>query len=77
MLKQMLDRGYLAQAVEGAAQAGADIDPAGEVMISSLQALASLREASLRPEVESISREDRNLRVSQAALEALKVIRDS
>lgn len=77
VLKQMLDRGYLAQSVAGAAQAGADIDPAGEVMISSLQAVASLRETSLRAEVESISREDKNMRVRQAALEVLKVIRDS
>jgi HEAT repeat protein len=77
VLKQMLDRAYLAQSVAGAAQAGADIDPAGEVMISSLQAVASLRETSLRAEVESISREDKNMRVRQAALEVLKVIRDS
>jgi HEAT repeat protein len=77
VLKQMLDRGYLAQSVAGAAEAGADIDPAGEVMISSLQAVASLRETSLRAEVESISREDKNMRVRQAALEVLKVIRDS
>jgi len=77
VLKQMLDRDYLAEAVEGATQAGADIDRAGEVMISSLQALASLQETSLRPQVESISRDDKNLRVRQAALEALKVIRDS
>ena len=76
VLKQMLDRGYLAQSVAGAAQAGADIDPAGEVMISSLQAVASLRETSLRAEVESISREDKNMRVRQAALEVLKVIQN-
>jgi HEAT repeat protein len=77
VLKQMLDRAYLAESVAGAAQAGADIDPAGEVMISSLQAVASLRETSLRAEVESISRDDKNMRVRQAALEVLKVIRDS
>jgi HEAT repeat protein len=77
VLKQMLDRSYLAESVAGAAQAGADMDPAGDVMISSLQAVAALREGSVRPEVESISREDKNMRVRQAALEALKVIRDS
>ena len=77
VLKQMLDRSYLAESVAGAAQAGADMDPAGEVMISSLQAVAALREGSVRAEVESISREDKNMRVRQAALEALKAIGNS
>ena len=72
VIRQMLDRNYLARSVEGAVQADADTDAAGEVMISGLQAAAALGESSLRESVTIISREDRNLRVRQAALEALK-----
>jgi HEAT repeat protein len=76
VLKQMLDRAYLAESVAGAAQADVDMDPAGEVMISGLQAVARLREGSLRSEIDAISREDKNMRVRQAALEALKALED-
>jgi HEAT repeat protein len=74
VLRRMLDRQYLEQTVQGNVQADADTDPAGDVMISGLQAVAALKEQSLREPVESISRDDRNLKVRQAALEALKVI---
>jgi HEAT repeat protein len=73
VLRRMLDREYLEQSVKGRAEADADVDPAGEVMITSLQAAAALREPSLREPVVAISREDKNLKVRQAALEALKV----
>jgi HEAT repeat protein len=72
VLRRMLDRQYLEGAVEGRVEADADIDPAGDVMISGLQAAAALRETSLRDPVTAISREDKNLKVRQAALEALK-----
>lgn len=72
VLRRMLDRQYLEGAVEGRVEADADIDPAGDVMISGLQAAAALREPSLRDPVTAISREDKNLKVRQAALEALK-----
>jgi hypothetical protein len=74
VLRRMLDRPYVESAVEGDVRADADTDPAGEVMISGLQAAASLREPSLREPVEAISRADRNLKVRQAALETLKAI---
>jgi HEAT repeat protein len=74
VLRRMLDRQYLEQSVQGRVEADVDTDPAGDVMISGLQAAAVLREASLREPVESISREDKNMKVRQAALEALKVI---
>jgi HEAT repeat protein len=74
VLRRMLDRQYLEQSVQGHVQADVDTDPAGDVMISGLQAVAALKEPSLREPVESISREDKNLKVRQAALEALKVI---
>jgi HEAT repeat protein len=74
VLRQMLDREYLEKSVSGQVEADADLDPAGAVMISGLQAAAALREQSLREPVAAISRDDRNLKVRQAALEALKVI---
>jgi len=72
VLRRMLDRRYLEQSVANNVEADADTDPAGDVMISGLQAAAALKEASLREPVESISRADKNLKVRQAALEALK-----
>jgi HEAT repeat protein len=74
VLRRMLDRHYLEQSVEGQVEADADVDPAGDVMISGLQAAATLREPSLREPVAAISRDDKNLKVRQAAIEALKVI---
>jgi HEAT repeat protein len=74
VLRRMLDRDYLEQSVQGRVEADVDTDPAGDVMISGLQAAAALKESSLREPVESISREDKNMKVRQAALEALKVI---
>ncbi len=43
-------------------------------MISGLRAVAALKDVSLRASVETLSQQDRSLRVRQAALEALKVI---
>jgi HEAT repeat protein len=72
VLRRMLDRNYLEKSVQRHVQADADTDPAGDVMISGLQAVAALKEQSLRDPVASISREDKNMKVRQAALEALK-----
>ncbi len=77
VLRRMLDRQYLERAVQGQVRADVDVDPAGDVIISGLQAAAALREASLREPVEVISRQDKNLKVRQAALEALKVMGSS
>ena len=74
VLRRMLDRQYLERSVQAQVQADADVDPAGDVMISGLQAAAALKETSLRDPVAAISRGDKNLKVRQAALEALKVI---
>lgn len=74
VLGRMLDRRYLEQSVKAQVEADADIDPAGAVMISGLQAVAALREPSLRDTVVAISRDDKNLKVRQAALETLKVM---
>jgi len=73
VILQMLDRAYLAASLDAETPvASEDADPAGDVMITGLQAAASLREPSLRVVVEQISQADRNLRVRQAALDALK-----
>lgn len=74
VIRRMLDRQYLERSVAGRTEAGADVDAAGDVMITGLQAVAALRETSLRESVAEISRGDRNLKVRHAALEALKVI---
>jgi HEAT repeat protein len=74
VLRRMLDRTYLESAVQGQSKADEDADTAGDVMISGLQAVAVLREASLREPVTAISRDDKSMKVRQAALEALKVM---
>jgi HEAT repeat protein len=74
VLRQMLDRGYVEQTVKREVRQDSDIDPVADVMISGLRAAATLKEASLRPVVSSLSQDDRSMKVRQAALEALKVI---
>jgi hypothetical protein len=43
-------------------------------MISGLQAMAALKDPSVRGAVQTLSQQDRSLKVRQAALEALKVL---
>jgi HEAT repeat protein/PBS lyase HEAT-like repeat-containing protein len=74
VLKQMLDRQYVEQAVTRDVRQDDDRDPIAEVMISGLRAAATLKDDALRPSVTSLSQQDRSMRVRQAALEALKVM---
>jgi hypothetical protein len=74
VVRQMLDRTYVQQAVRRDVRQDDDQDPVAEVMISGLRAAALLKDPALRPSVESLSQQDRSLRVRQAALEALKVM---
>jgi HEAT repeat protein len=74
VLRQMLDRGYVEQTVKRDVRQDDDLDPIAEVMISGLRAAATLKDASLRPLVTTLSQQDRSMRVRQAALEALKVM---
>jgi HEAT repeat protein len=74
VLRQMLDRTYVEQAVTREARPEADVDPVSDVMISGLRALAALKEPSLRASIEELSQQDRSLKVRQAALEALKTL---
>ena len=74
VLKQMLDRQYVEQAVTRDVRQDDDNDPIADVMISGLRAAATLKDDALRPSVTSLSQQDRSMRVRQAALEALKVM---
>jgi len=74
VLHRMLDRGYVEQIVKREAREGDEQDPVAEVMISGLRAAATLKAGSLRASVESLSQQDRSLKVRQAALEALKAM---
>ena len=72
VLKQMLDRAYVEQAVNRGVAQNEDVDPVADVMISGLRAAAVLRDDRLRSSVEGLSLQDRSMKVRQAALEALK-----
>ena len=74
VLRQMLDRAYVEKAVTRTVRADEDQDPVADVMIGGLRAAAALKDDSLRPSVEGLSRQDRSMKVRQAALEALKAI---
>jgi HEAT repeat protein len=72
VLKQMLDRAYVEQAVNRGVAQNEDVDPVADVMISGLRAAAVLKDDRLRSSVEGLSLQDRSMKVRQAALEALK-----
>jgi hypothetical protein len=72
VLRRMLDRAYVERNVTRQPQARDEVDPVGEVMISGLRAIAALRAADLSEQVRELSTDDRNLKVRQAAIEALK-----
>ena len=74
VLKQMLDRPYVEQAVKREVRQDADQDPIADVMISGLRAAAVLKDEDLRISVEGLSERDSSLKVRQAALEAMKVL---
>jgi HEAT repeat protein len=74
VLGQMLDRSYVERAVSRDVRQDEDQDPIADVLISGLRAVAALKDQSLKPSVESLSRQDRSMKVRQAALEALRVM---
>jgi HEAT repeat protein len=71
VLRQMLDRSYVEQIVKRDVAQTDDLDPVADVIISGVRAAAALRDASLRPAIEALSREDRSMKVRQAALDAI------
>jgi HEAT repeat protein len=74
VLRQMLDRQYVEQAVKRDVRQDEDRDPIADVMISGLRAAATLKDEALKASVTTLSRQDRSMKVRQAAMEALKVI---
>jgi HEAT repeat protein len=74
VLRQMMDRQYVEQQVKRDVRQDEDRDPIADVMISGLRAAATLKDASLKPSVTTLSQQDRSSKVRQAALEALKVM---
>src|SRR6185295_14859365 len=74
VLRQMLDRQYVEQAVKRVVRADEDQDPIADVMISGLRAAAALKDETLKASVTSLSEQDRSMKVRQAAIEALKAI---
>ena len=74
VVKQMLDRPYVEQAVKREVRQDSDQDPVADVMISGLRAAAVLKDAALRPAVAALSQQDKSMKVREAALEALKQI---
>jgi len=72
VLRRMLDRAYVERNVTRQPQARDEVDPVGEVMISGLRAIAALKVGALSGEVKTLSTGDQNLKVRQAAIEALK-----
>jgi HEAT repeat protein len=74
VLQQMLDRTYVEQTVKREVRQDSDVDPVADVMISGLRAAAALKDESLKSSVEALSRDDRSMKVRQAALEALKTM---
>jgi HEAT repeat protein len=71
VIRQMLDRPYVEQIVKRDVDQAGDQDPIADVMISGLRAAAVLKDQSLRASIESLSQQDKSLKVRQAALEAL------
>jgi len=74
VLHQMLDRAYVERTVKREIRQDEDQDPIADVMISGIRAGAAIKDASLKPAIESLSQQDRSMKVRQAAFEALKVM---
>jgi hypothetical protein len=74
VLRQMLDRQYVEQTVKRDVHQDSDEDPVADVLISGLRAAARLKDESLKPAMTSLSRQDRSMKVRQAAIEALKMM---
>jgi HEAT repeat protein len=74
VLRQMLDRQYVEQAVKREVRQDEDRDPIADVMISGLRAAATLKDDTLKASVTNLSQQDRSMKVRQAAIEALRVM---
>jgi HEAT repeat protein len=74
VLHEMIDRAYVERTVKRDVRQDDNQDPIADVMISGIRAGAAIRDSSLKPAIETLSRNDRSMKVRQAALDALKVI---
>lgn len=74
VIREMLDRPFLEQTITREPGQYEDEDPVAEVLISGLRAAAVLGDDSLRAPIEALSRDDRSMKVRQAALEALRTM---
>ena len=72
VLKQMLDRAYVEQAVTRTVGQDSNDDPIADVMIVGLRAAGALKDDALKASMTSLSHEDRSMKVRAAAIEALK-----
>jgi HEAT repeat protein len=72
VLREMLDRPSVEAALRRDQRQPVDGDAVAGIMIAGLQAAATLGSPALREPVAALSRHDANLRVRQAAMEALK-----
>ena len=74
VLRQMLDRESVERIVKRDVRVDDEQDPIADVMISGLRAVCDPEGAVAEATVETLSQQDRSMRVRQAALEALKVM---
>jgi len=74
VLHEMIDRAYVEKTVKRDVRQDDDKDPIADVMISGIRAGAAIKDPSLKPAIQTLSQQDRSMKVRQAALEALKVI---
>jgi HEAT repeat protein len=74
VIRQMIDRDYVEHMVTREVRQDQDQDPIADVMISGLRAAAVLKEGAMREPIAVLSRQDRSMKVRQAALEALRTI---
>ena len=77
VIRRMLDRAYVARMVTRRANVEAAMDPVSEVIVSGLQAAASLRATELRQSIEALSETDENLRVREVAMKTLDLLNQS
>ena len=77
VIRRMLDREYVARMVTRRASADDPLDPVSEVIVSGLQAAASLRATELRQHIETLSETDENLRVRELAMKTLDLLDQS
>ena len=74
VLREMLDRAYVERTVSRDVSQYDDQDPVADVIISGLRAVAALKDSSARLSIEGLSRQDRSMKVRQAALEVLRAL---